>query len=259
MAWYDRRDAGDNMGWKIRAAASLDGGETFSSSVVVSETANTFTASTPWHPASSGYAGSGKVSLSVNLPGFFVDAGHTSGMAVGASGVFHPVWIDNRTGVAQLWTAPITVSGAVVKNGASDLAALEDISSKVSVELTDTRYDRKNNTGTVVLRVKNISKDTLRGPIKLRVTSLSSGIGVPEIVGSENLQRGIGAVWDLTKLIPESGLLPEMQSSTRTLEFHLSDLRTLQRQKNWHPQLVSIEARILGPAKPKPPADSMRK
>jgi hypothetical protein len=28
VAWYDRRESSDNMGWRIRAAASLDGGVT---------------------------------------------------------------------------------------------------------------------------------------------------------------------------------------------------------------------------------------
>src|SRR5205823_1724281 len=48
VTWYDRRDSPDNMGWKIRSAASLDGGETFTPSILVSDGANAFTDRTAW-------------------------------------------------------------------------------------------------------------------------------------------------------------------------------------------------------------------
>ena len=55
-------------------------------------------------------------------------------MAVDADGVFHAMWVDNRTGVSQLWTAPITVRGSVRKHGAGDLTELTDITDKVTLE-----------------------------------------------------------------------------------------------------------------------------
>src|SRR5262249_28643602 len=36
----------------------------------------------------------------------------TTGLAADASGVFHPVWIDKRTGVRQVFTATVTVAVA---------------------------------------------------------------------------------------------------------------------------------------------------
>jgi hypothetical protein len=35
--------------------------------------------------------------------------GDTAGLAADAAGVFHPVWVDNHTGVPQVWTSAITV------------------------------------------------------------------------------------------------------------------------------------------------------
>ena len=32
-----------------------------------------------------------------------------------AAGTFHPVWIDNRTGTHQVWTASVAVSGVAHK------------------------------------------------------------------------------------------------------------------------------------------------
>jgi hypothetical protein len=37
------------------------------------------------------------------------NSGDTAGLAADAGGVFHPVWIDNRTGVPQMWTATVKV------------------------------------------------------------------------------------------------------------------------------------------------------
>ena len=48
VAWYDRRDNPDNLGWWVRFRASLDGGETFLPSVRVSEAAAAFGPSERW-------------------------------------------------------------------------------------------------------------------------------------------------------------------------------------------------------------------
>jgi len=39
------------------------------------------------------------------------------GLAAAADGTFHPVWVDNRSGVTQVWTAGIKVKGEATKNG----------------------------------------------------------------------------------------------------------------------------------------------
>src|SRR5207247_9572456 len=102
------------------------------------------------------------VDLSIN--DFFLSGGHTAGLAVGTDGVFHPVWIDNRTGIPQLWTAPIAVRGTVQKHGASSLAALDDITDKLTLFVESNRYDRATNTLTLTARLKNTSTDTVYGP-----------------------------------------------------------------------------------------------
>ena len=35
--------------------------------------------------------------------------GDTAGLAADALGIFHAAWVDNRTGVPQLWTATVSV------------------------------------------------------------------------------------------------------------------------------------------------------
>src|SRR5207248_2045702 len=60
VTWYDRRESGDNMGWRTRAAASLDGGVTFTPSTPVSDARNTFTDRTEWTQGAPAISGGGK-------------------------------------------------------------------------------------------------------------------------------------------------------------------------------------------------------
>lgn len=87
VTWYDRRGLpqagadGSARGWNLRMRVSLDGGKTWPPSVQVTS------------EASRG-----------QLTGW-----HTAGLCADAAGDFHPAWIDDRTGVPQLWTASVTV------------------------------------------------------------------------------------------------------------------------------------------------------
>ena len=77
----------------MRFRASHDGGRTWATSVRVSEVSTLFTED-----------------LLRKVPEEEERVGHTAGMAADARGVFHPLWIDNRTGVRQVWTAAVSVS-----------------------------------------------------------------------------------------------------------------------------------------------------
>lgn len=94
VQWYDRRDNPDNKGYYARFSASLDGGETWLPSVRVSEAPNSVP--TPVPPR-----------------GFSITAGDTAGLASTSDGVFHALWIDNRTGVQQVWTAAIRITATM--------------------------------------------------------------------------------------------------------------------------------------------------
>jgi hypothetical protein len=91
VLWYDRRDNPNNRDYYARFSASLDGGATWLPSVRVSTAAN--------EPGKKGGS---------------VTNGDTSGLAASADGEFHALWVDNRTGTPQAWTAAITVAGRPV-------------------------------------------------------------------------------------------------------------------------------------------------
>ena len=97
VSWYDRRGLAPPSrqpipgrkdrfklvtdSWNVRVRVSQDGGATWLPSVRMNE-----------------------------KPGRgLADVGHSAGITAGADGRFHPVWIDNRNGTRQLWTAAITV------------------------------------------------------------------------------------------------------------------------------------------------------
>ncbi|MEO7964727.1 MAG: sialidase family protein [Gemmatimonadaceae bacterium] len=90
VMWYDRREFQGGDGYRPRFAASRDGGESWSSSVAVSTAPN----------AKSAQKGSE----------YLPNGGDTAGLTAAADGRFHAAWIDNRTGVQQVWTASIVMA-----------------------------------------------------------------------------------------------------------------------------------------------------
>jgi hypothetical protein len=92
VSWYDTRGSGPGKpACNVRMRISLDGGDTWLASVRVTDSTSSF----PLH-------GSGNVQNAL---------GDTAGLAADAAGSFHPLWIDNRTGVRQVFTATVRVKG----------------------------------------------------------------------------------------------------------------------------------------------------
>lgn len=81
VSWYDRRGLpGGAAGYSVRLRVSLDGGASWLPSVPIND-----------EPCRSSIG----------------SLGDTAGLAADAEGHFHPVWIDDRTGIRQLWTARV--------------------------------------------------------------------------------------------------------------------------------------------------------
>lgn len=273
VQWYDRRDFPNDIGWNIRMRASLDGGDTWSPSVKINDKPTTFSDDQlTWLAA--GRAGAGgaggrggrggggaagaersggrTVSLSAGLAdaSFTFAPGHNGGFVADAAGDFHPEWIDYRTGVAQIETARVHVDGTVAPNGGGDLAGLSDLSGTVTLQLASTDVDKKTGRVTFHARLKNTSKiDTIHGPLKARVLLLTSeNAKTVEVANPDNGVRGVGAVWDLTPLLPGGVLLPDSLSAPRDFMFQLTGMEPFRTATDLHLQFVNMEAKILGPA-----------
>jgi hypothetical protein len=269
VAWYDRRDFEDNISWNIRIRASLDGGETWTPSVKITDKPSLFGGPNEvWLAQGGGGGGGGRgrggggadsarsggpvVSLAGRLSyaNFTFAPGHNGAFAADAAGGFHPAWIDYRNGTAQLWTTNVHVSGVVAVNGGGDLAELSNLSGRVNLETIATSYDRQTNRLTFRTVLRNPSKtDTIRGPIKARVLNLTSeNARTVEIANPDNQTKGIGAVWDFSSKLRDGMLLPEAVSQPKDLVFQLTGVGPFREGTDLKLGFVNMEAKLLGPA-----------
>ncbi len=222
VMWYDRRDNPDNLGWYARFSASLDGGETFLPSVRVSEAPYFLDPRKPValdQEADARGGGTHEIFMSA----FAFMGGDTVGMAADANGIFHPFWIDNRTDVPQIWTAPVTVIGKALKNGSTDLQDLADITDKVDVDFRNAHYDPESRIVSAEIYLKNHSEQELTGPVKVRVLSLGSTVGPTEILNSDNKSARSGAIWDFSALLPGARLRPGETSEPKSIRMRITD------------------------------------
>jgi hypothetical protein len=219
IMWYDRRDRPNNLGYDVRFSASFDGGDTWTPSVRVSEK--------PYDPEKSEplplmRMPGGGASATLAISSFQYGGGHTAGLAADAGGTFHPLWIGNSTGTPQLWTAPVMAEGTVAKNGGGELAELEDVSEKLELQFPNRGYVRATQTIEADLVLRNVSKDTIYGPLRLRILSLQSDLGTPEIEGVA--QTAAGAVWDFTALVPGGILAPKQSTGVKKIRVKIRNV-----------------------------------
>ncbi|MGA3193709.1 MAG: sialidase family protein [Terriglobales bacterium] len=256
IAWYDRRDTRDDVGWYVRFTASLDGGETFLPSVRVSNVPEVHKrdAALPiWVYAEGGggfpvHRRDSKFAINIATDQGESAGGDTAGMAADADGNFHPLWVDNRTGVLQLWTASISVSGAAAVNGSPDLAGLDNVSRDLMLRFTNTRYDQKNGLISFDAILVNTSDESLQAPLEMRVLSLRAATGAINIDHSDNEETGAGSVWDFSPLIDGGVLKPGQKTGVKRIEFHVTDIDPFRRDVRGFedPYLINADCIVLG-------------
>lgn len=265
IEWYDRRNSADDFGWWPRFTASLDGGETFLPSVKLSPVPERHTAGENlplWVYGMGGGAGWNTPGL--GGPGITIEidtntgepgGGDTGGMAADANGVFHPLWVDNRTGILQLWTASVTVQGSVIRNGSEQLANLRDVTKLVTLQYSNVTYDPKSGAVAFDATMTNTSHTAIRGPIRLRVIRLSPGSGTVEIVNADNQATGSGAIWDFTALAPGGVLRPGEKTGTKRFSFRFAGLRLFRSgtARGFPGTLLCIEGRVFADGVEKEP------
>jgi hypothetical protein len=198
VLWYDRRDNSD-FGYWPRVAVSLDGGETWSASVRVSA-----------HPMAARLDGLHTLVAPRQIDGEATEElafeihdgwnfrpGDTSGLVADAAGTFHAFWIDNRTGLPQVWTAPVRVDGTVRR--------MKDVTKSTTISLGRLQYDTVARRITVTATVNGVGR--LDRPIVLQATSVMSNITDRiSAIGTANGISGAGATWVVTSRDPSTTL-----------------------------------------------------
>jgi hypothetical protein len=249
VCWYDRRDRPDNLSWTPRCTASLDGGDTVAPSVVVSDKG--FDASRIDRMAMAaiqrpeGTGGAMRTKLGVHS--FNFSGGHTIGLAADAGGDFHFLWTGNPTGVPQLWTARVSVSGTVAKNGGGALEKLADVSSKISVAMTNVSYVPATNLLEADLLLENTSKDTVTGPFTVRVLDVASILGAARLENADNGLSGGGALFDFSSLVPGGALLPGQKSASKQLRMRAQLFGPLHTTMNAVAEIATLRTKVLAP------------
>jgi hypothetical protein len=156
--------------------------------------------------------------------------------------------IDNRSGVAQVYTAAVTVAGLPLREGAPELVGLENISKLVELQYTKSVYDAVARTLALEFQLLNTSNETIIGPLKMRLLGISSDLGSPEVVMSDKRTAGPGAAIDLSSSLPPGGLPPGATSRMSALT-----LRFLPGQVVLNPRgntdIARLRARVFGKKK----------
>lgn len=250
VGWADRRQSSDNLGWWYRMSLSFDGGETFLPSFKVASAAHSLeSGDMPLFsfrsPGNSNEPQRGRIAIHP----WYYGGGHTVDMLVDSTGVFYPVWVDNRTGTPQVWIAPVTVRGTGTTGGSDELARLSDVTPEVALEFLTERYDNATKTIHVTVRLKNKSTKTVYVPAKLRVISMTSELGRLEALDPAVYQPTGGIVWNLTSILKEGKLGPGEISDSTELVFRLTDAKRPGQESGYKFELCNLEARILASLK----------
>lgn len=243
--WYDRRADPSNVAWHSRFAASFDGGVTFRRSVQISEEANTPSWDRTFAVRASASRSKRGVAIAATVP-FEFRGGDTSGLVADAAGRFHAVWVDNRTGTTQMWTARIEVREPAHLNGAATLAPLAELGDRITLELAQTSYDPRTRVVALTATLRNVSRDTVRGPLKGRVLSVESSFGNVAVRQSELGDGGPGSIVDLAEALSTGVLAPGERSRPVRLELQYSRVGRLTMDASPPQSLFSLELALFG-------------
>jgi hypothetical protein len=154
--------------------------------------------------------------------------------------------VDNRTGIKQVYTAPVTVAGDVLPNGSRALAKFTDVTTRVAVDLETLSgtYDSATRSVTIHARLRNMSHDTLPGSLVLRAVTLTSELGVVRSMNADNHVATEGAAWWFAPVTGDV-LPPGGATIDRPLVFRLAEPRQMNDGDRIKLGLVKLEVRIL--------------
>lgn len=212
ISWYDRREDPRNRDFRLRFTASADGGRSVMSSVPVSQHAYRYPSQSEpealfpmgirFDPDSTGAAWLGVHTGRSSRT--YYQVGDYGGFAARADGAFQPVWIDNRTGVPQLFTATITVAPAARRPEDRDRELGRLVSDSVLATVSAVSFDPRSCTVQLGIELLNRADRGVALPLTVRIEQALSQLGVPVPVdgGRDDLGRPIWQVGSPGRLAP---------------------------------------------------------
>jgi hypothetical protein len=227
VTWFSTQNSNDGKEYDEYFTASVNGGSSFlpaqrvsSESSLPNGPGNLIPDPDVWK-----YKGGLRIIL-LSASNRWGNGGDYIGLTTDISGLFHPFWPDSRTGTFQIHTAGVRVEVPLKVTNAKDNRNREEnteIPSKgqsrkqtrMKADLLDSvqlifdpgDYDVSTQTLKIPVRLKNISDQTIYGPVTLEVVGFGSGTGdelkefVPEILNADNGKRGVGAIFKYSELL----------------------------------------------------------
>lgn len=255
LTWYDRREDPLNRRFRLRFAASTDGGASIMASVPVSSTDSLyidneryFGVADPWGGGQRGpRKRTDSITVTMNTGGpyrTYYFTGDYGAIATTPDGRFHAIWIDSRTGVPQLYTAPIAVAAAASRRGNAAADSLTNVSSAVEATILSSSYDNVRHSVSMSLQLRNTSEREVALPLVVQLRSLASHLGTPRLVGA----TGNPTVVISSGLGERASLRPGEVSAPTTLEFAFDSFVPLEgrRPANWIATLVRFTVIVSG-------------
>ncbi|NOT10005.1 MAG: exo-alpha-sialidase [Gemmatimonadales bacterium] len=208
ITWLDTRDATTEWTQRLYVTASTDGGRTFLPAKAVSSVASSPLASGNLAPIPAFVTtvpGRGRLAGTGTL-GRFMTGGDYFGLTAGLDGAFHPIWADSRTGSYLPWTARIEVATV----GAPSRLAGGGVPSAVKgvgMVVDRSVWDPERAVTTVWVRLHNLSRDTIHGPITVVLLAPDPRLSAAEVLNSANRISGADAVFDYSGALGDFGML----------------------------------------------------
>ena len=208
-------------------AVSDDGGTTFAQAVPISST------SAPLRTPAGGVYSADAFPDPFGIFIGFVDPGsrYPSGgdymdLDADRDGAFHPVWIDARNGVDQIWTATVFPQALAIDPASTSQAT---VTKQTSLEFGVGSWDAASHTLSVPVRLHNVSNTVLYPPFTVVVTSTTNPYDKrwpPEVtvLNADNGQRGVGASFTYsTQTLGNLGrLMPGADTASRTWRLRIA-------------------------------------
>jgi hypothetical protein len=219
IMFYDTRGfAAEQKRFNAYFAASIDGGMTFLPSQRITSAPSTMVTAAHQRPALRVVMSGGTVRFP--RPGSFTvsfwssyekypTGGDYLGLTADDAGVFHPLWADSRNGSYDVYTSRVTVAAepAIDINRLNMVA----VSDRLTLSIDPTTFDSTKSMAAIPIRLRNMSRDTIFGPISVRIKSaklMEGDSSNVEVLNAGNGVRRGGAVFTYAEALGDLLALP---------------------------------------------------
>jgi hypothetical protein len=232
VLWLDTRGSVRDDAYNVYFSASVNGGESFLPAVRVSSQTSRPVGLGNLRPALHPARSRGDTLVLDFLTAYsrWRDAGDYIGLTSSASGAFHAVWPDARTGTFQLQTSRLELQrGTPTPPRTLAAAAIRS----VGIVLDPSHYDSARSEIVLPVRLRNTSTDTLFPPMTATLTSVVDTMLVRTgyireedmvtIMNATNEKQGAGAAFDFSSALGSMGYLePGAVTAPVELRIHLA-------------------------------------